>query len=827
MRAKSLISRSLGAGTASRSPLVGHTHPPREPGPYLLVFAFVLVMVAPLAGALIRYQYRSTLEIWNMRESNLADDRSHVLTDWLKERSGDAQTLATRPEVIAALSELGLAEAGGRDAKALTTVLETYEHAYPYVSVYVLDAAGRPVSATAGAWKLPESLREIYRARAETGGVGFDFVDFPQSMAISISTPVFAESASSGQRRALGAVALLGELDQHLYPLLLWESVPTFTGETMLVRKAGDQVEYISPQRQLGTSKAGMRRSYQKPGPAAQAALSGKEGFGEFVDHRGVPVLAATRRIKLTGWGLITKIDRTEAFHDFRRLAWVEGLAAVVLVAVFGGLLVVYRRYAESAAEKKERKNELRRFRALVEAAAQILWTTNRQGEVEDVPAWRAFTGQTVEEVRGWGWLEALHPEDRDRTAAIWSEAVRNLSLFSTEYRLRRHDGEYRHFSVRGVPARDSDGRVHGWVGFCRDIHGHKLAQEALRERELQLRLLLDSTAEGIYGLDLDGCCTFCNAAALRLLGYGSPEDLIGKPMHTIIHSRKSDGSVYPLEECRIHRAFREGAASHVSDEVLWRAGGTSFPAEYWSHPIRREGIVLGAVVTFIDITDRRRAEESARQLAGQLLTSQDDERRRIARELHDSAGQALAALAINLERLRESSALLDQRTKDLFDDSRALLEGLSDELRSLSHLLHPPLLDEVGLPAALQWYVDEFEKRSGIITHLELAADVGRLPADFEIAIFRIVQEALTNVHHHSGSREADVRLVRSNGEVRLEIADAGKGIPPEKRANLATGEAMGIGLRGMRERVAQLGGTWSLQSNGCGTTVSVTLPT
>jgi len=143
----------------------------------------------------------------------------------------------------------------------------------------------------------------------------------------------------------------------------------------------------------------------------------------------------------------------------------------------------------------------------------------------------------------------------------------------------------------------------------------HKGAEEALREREAQVRLLLDSTAEAIYGLDAQGNCTLCNSACLRLLGYKEPADLLGKNMHALMHHSRRDGSPYPVEQCRIYQAFQEGEATHVDDEVVWRADGSSFPAEYWSHPIRRGGQVVGAVVTFLDITERRQAEERLRHV--------------------------------------------------------------------------------------------------------------------------------------------------------------------------------------------------------------------
>jgi len=220
-----------------------------------------------------------------------------------------------------------------------------------------------------------------------------------------------------------------------------------------------------------------------------------------------------------------------------------------------------------------------------------------------------------------------------------------------------------------------------------------------------------------------------------------------------------------------------------------------------------------------------KQAEESARQLGAQVLKMQDDERKRIARELHDSIGQIAALLNLNLGRLG-GTAKLTQGEAEILSDAKQLAQGLVHEVRTISHLLHPPLLEEMGLPSALTWYVEGFSKRSEIVTCVEIAPDFGRLPAECEIAIFRIVQEALTNVHRHSGSKRATVRLTAEPANVRVEILDEGKGIPIEKRRNFAGGGAMGVGLRGMRERVAQLGGVMDLRSSDAGTTVSATFP-
>jgi PAS domain S-box-containing protein len=225
------------------------------------------------------------------------------------------------------------------------------------------------------------------------------------------------------------------------------------------------------------------------------------------------------------------------------------------------------------------------------------------------------------------------------------------------------------------------------------------------------------------------------------------------------------------------------------------------------------------------EIAERKRMEMSLRELSGRLLTTQDEERRHMARELHDSVGQTLAVLMINLSAIEKACGDKDGQVRAMVLESRQLSDDLSREIRTLSYLLHPPLLDEVGLESAIRWYVDGFSERSKINVELDLARGADRLPRELELVIFRVVQESLTNVHRHSGSSSATIRLTRSINHVAVDIIDRGKGIPSEKQAEM-TGAKAGVGVRGMQERVRQFGGTLEITSSSHGTRVTVSLP-
>jgi signal transduction histidine kinase len=222
-------------------------------------------------------------------------------------------------------------------------------------------------------------------------------------------------------------------------------------------------------------------------------------------------------------------------------------------------------------------------------------------------------------------------------------------------------------------------------------------------------------------------------------------------------------------------------------------------------------------------------ANHNLSELSSRLLRLQDEERRRIARELHDSVGQTLAALSMNLSAVGSEIERLS-KTAGLVADSATLVNDMSTDIRTISYLLHPPLLDEAGLSSALTWYVKGFSERSKIEVDLDIPEDFGRLPRDLETAVFRIVQECLTNIHRHADSPVAKVRIAQRDGHIRVEVQDKGKGIPSQQRAEIVSSVngTPGVGIRGMRERLRQLGGTLDLSSDGegKGTLIAARLP-
>lgn len=263
-----------------------------------------------------------------------------------------------------------------------------------------------------------------------------------------------------------------------------------------------------------------------------------------------------------------------------------------------------------------------------------------------------------------------------------------------------------------------------------------------------------------------------------------------------------------------------------------------------WDHLFHRNVVMLGmafAVVTVMlvynfwlllrEVARTKNREEqvranaqSYRLMSARILELQDSERRRIARELHDSVGQFLVGLKINLSQIQNSRG---EKSAKLLSETLDLTDYALQEVRTISHLLHPPLLEELGFISAARWYVDEYGKRSQVKVSLRIEKSIGRLPREIEIALFRVLQESLTNVYRHAAARSVDIGIAGGDESVVLTVADDGKGIPPEILSRFDSGAAPGIGLAGMRERLAEFGGQMHVHSSSAGSVVKVTIPT
>ena len=348
----------------------------------------------------------------------------------------------------------------------------------------------------------------------------------------------------------------------------------------------------------------------------------------------------------------------------------------------------------------------------------------------------------------------------------------------------------------------------------------------ALRTRERDYNILVDSARFGVFLLEGDRFVDANHTAAV-MFGLESERAAIGLTPWELSPDVQPNGR--PSQELareRILTAAREGGITF--EWVHKRADdGRSFPAEVDLSSLSTEGTTL-ALALVHDVTARKRAEEELRRVTAELLRLQDEERRRIGRDLHDSTGQSLAALEIDLAQLGREAAKLSPEGREQLEQCMDLARQCSAEIRTASYLLHPPLLDELGLASALRWLADGLRARGGLEVRLDLPEErLHGVAPEEELALFRVAQEALTNVQRHSSSPSVAMRLRSEPGSLVLEIEDAGRGMPAAEASDPeSSGRFAGVGVAGMRERIRQLGGTFEVESTAGGTLVRACVP-
>src|ERR1051326_1035373 len=492
---------------------------------------------------------------------------------------------------------------------------------------------------------------------------------------------------------------------------------------------------------------------------------------------------------------------------------------------VITGVVVVN----EDVTERVRAEEALRKTEALLIDAEKLgrtgSWEQNLgSGEIFNTEtSRRLFFGDD----RGKGarledYVEAIHPDDRDRVLASRERLLAGTGPSDIEYRVVWPDGSVHWIFGRATVVRDDAGRPLRAYGTNRDITERVRAEEGLRKTE---RLLLDAEKLGHTGSweqDRVGG-EIISTEANRRLFFGDDRSK-GARFEDYFEA------IHPDDRAKVMSSREELHAGTGSGEVefrvvlpdgsvRWIFGRATIVRDEAGRPLRAFG-------THADITERKRAEEELAALSARLLQSQDEERRRIARELHDTTAQNLAALRMDLTALRRSAAAADPSARATLDESIALAERTIAEIRTLSYLLHPPMIEEAGLLPSLRWYAQGFQERSGIAVTLETPDELARLPIETETAVFRIVQEALTNIQRHSGSGVARIRIERETGILKLTIRDEGHGVPPALRGDETMLAAAGVGVAGMRERARALGGKMHVQSDDRGTAIEVRLP-
>ncbi|MGA1986036.1 MAG: PAS domain-containing protein [Candidatus Sulfotelmatobacter sp.] len=498
------------------------------------------------------------------------------------------------------------------------------------------------------------------------------------------------------------------------------------------------------------------------------------------------------------------------------------------------------------------------RFRTFISATSNVVyrmsadWTEMRHLDGKE------FIADTMDSSRTWV-DRYIHPDDQHHVMAMIQRAIQSKTIFELEHRVIRTDGSLGWIHSRAIPIFDEHDEILEWFGAASDVTQRKQAEEALRQQQERAEFVADASDMGFWFCDLPFDKLIWDKRVKSHFWLPPDADVTIHTFYERLHSEDREPT---------RRAIERSIATNTQYDVEYRTvapdgrqnwiraiGRTFYDAA--GQPTRFDGVTL-------NVTDRKQSEldlsasesryrvlaesldqqvqartlelqarnreilrmyESLRTLSTRMMAVQDEERRRIARDLHDSSGQLLAVIDMQLDTLAEDLRKAAPQFSEQVEETERLVEQLQKEIRTTSYLLHPPLLDEAGLFSALSWYVEGLNKRSNVRIALEIAPNFGRLPRDIELAVFRLVQESLANVYRHSGSETAMIRIVRGEGTVNVEVQDRGKGIASKKLVEILS-EGSGVGIRGMRERLRQFSGELKIESGENGTRVSVSIP-
>jgi PAS domain S-box-containing protein len=491
--------------------------------------------------------------------------------------------------------------------------------------------------------------------------------------------------------------------------------------------------------------------------------------------------------------------------------------------------------------EKALRESE-ERFRAIVETTPECVKLISADGTLLHMnrPGLEMVGARSADEVVGRSVYDLIAPEDRERFK-VFNESICRGEQGLLQFDIVGLEGKRRHMETHAAPLRNPDGSV-VHLAVTADISERRQAEELLRRSEERFRALVNASSDVVYRMSPDW------SELGQLDGRGFVADT-GGPRNDWLNEY-----IHPDDQPLVLQAIREAVRTRNPFQLehrVRRADGTLGWTYSRAVPLLNgNGEILEWFGAASDVTARKEAEDNfrnlaqtldaevrartreleeqsnrVRQLSWRLLRSQDQERRHIAREMHDSVGQTLTVLDINLELFMQEAGCKSSEVASKIEGIQKTVQQLHREIRTTSYLLHPPLLDESGLYSAISLYLQGLGERSGLEVDFEISEQFGRLPSELELVIFRLLQESLTNIHRHSESKTASIRIDRESNQITLDIRDQGKGMSSERMAEIQSGRS-GVGIRGMRERLRQFEGTMNIESDSSGTRIFATIP-
>ncbi len=721
-----------------------------------------------------------------------ADATRYAVQTWLDERQQDDRLLSRQAAKADGLFRAGRPRQS--DVSEMSDLITEVSNERSYRGIWVLRTDGSSIVSSHDADSLPATIRTFAAEVARSGKsrtIG-PLRTLSGEQLFAVIEPVVVEQHGT-TTTTLGSIVLGIDPYESLFPTVLREQDALETARHRLVQRIDDKFVVLTPSR---TPKAGpgeIRIPWEQAPKFGRLATAGIDSSGTFIGLGDTPIIAATRHIPETGWGIIRAIDQSEAFAAANREYRLDMLIALPVYLLGVAVAFGLRRRQETTRRLALAESEAR-YKLLAEHATDLIMRQNLSGHVLYVsPASKQILGYDPPELTAVGPLHFVHPDDEDVARNAHEVVFRNPLSLPVQYRMRRADGGYAWFETTGQPVLDPLRReVIEIVTVSRDISERRAVEEQGRRLAVRNSLLLESAAEGIVGLDKDGTIIFLNPAGERILGWSAAE-LLGKSQHAFLNHTRSDGTPNPVESCGICMTASTGRGHVSQDDIFWRRDGSSFPVEYQSTPVRESEGVVGTVVTFRDVEARRRANQElvrAKEEAEAANAAKSEFLARMSHELRtplnsvigfsnvlrkNKAGNLNSVDLSYLERIGTNGVQLLALINDILDLSKIEAGKLSVELSIVDiGILVEDTLVQLG----------DRRLKNGVAVRSEVPPSMRTIETDaakLRQVLINLIGNAVKFTHAGSVTVAVDLDPV-SRFPDRIRVTDTGIGIAPER---------------------------------------------